>query len=67
MPNGATWGFTPMGALAKKYHFATTSIAKMLRNEKYRGDLLLQKTFISDHLTKKKRSGICGTFNTLGK
>ena len=27
----------------------------VLRNEKYTGNILLQKTFISDHLTKKKR------------
>lgn len=29
-------------------------ISKMLRNEKYIGDLLLQKTFIADHISKKK-------------
>ena len=27
----------------------------VLRNEKYTGNILLQKTFISDHLTKKKK------------
>jgi len=31
-----------------------TGLAKMLRNEKYAGNLLLQKTFIADHLTKRK-------------
>jgi DNA invertase Pin-like site-specific DNA recombinase len=31
------------------------TIAKMLRNEKYAGDLLLQKTFRTDHLTKQTR------------
>jgi len=29
-------------------------IAGIIRNEKYTGDLLLQKTFIADHLTKRK-------------
>ena len=32
-----------------------TAIMSVLRNEKYTGNILLQKTFISDHLTKKKR------------
>lgn len=32
-----------------------TTIMSVLRNEKYTGNILLQKTFISDHLTKKKR------------
>ena len=32
-----------------------TTIMSILRNEKYTGNLLLQKTFISDHLTKAKR------------
>jgi len=31
------------------------TIYSMLRNEKYAGDLLLQKSFIEDHLTKKHR------------
>ena len=31
------------------------TISKMLRNEKYAGDLLLQKTFRTDHLTKQTR------------
>ena len=31
------------------------TIRYILRNERYVGDLLLQKTFISDHLSKKKR------------
>ena len=30
------------------------TIQKMLRNEKYKGDLLLQKTFIVDHISKKQ-------------
>lgn len=29
-------------------------VRRILRNEKYTGDLLLQKTYVSDHLTKKK-------------
>ncbi|HRS65806.1 MAG TPA: recombinase family protein [Spirochaetia bacterium] len=39
---------------SKGWHQDT--IAKMLRNEKYAGDLLLQKTFRTDHLTKQTRS-----------
>jgi site-specific DNA recombinase len=31
-----------------------SSVAKVLCNEKYTGDMLLQKTFVADHLTKKK-------------
>ena len=31
------------------------TISKMLRNEKYAGDLLLQKTFRTDHLSKQTR------------
>jgi DNA invertase Pin-like site-specific DNA recombinase len=31
------------------------AIRKILRNEKYSGDMLLQKTFVLDHLSKKKR------------
>jgi DNA invertase Pin-like site-specific DNA recombinase len=31
------------------------AVMRILRNEKYTGDLLLQKTFVADHLTKKKR------------
>ena len=32
----------------------TMSIYRILRNEKYAGDLLLQKKFVKDHLTKKE-------------
>jgi len=35
--------------------WSRTTIMSVLRNEKYTGNILLQKTFISDHLTKKKR------------
>lgn len=30
------------------------TLRKILRNEKYTGDLILQKTFITDHITKRK-------------
>ena len=36
-------------------HFSESVIAGMLQNEKYVGDLLLQKTFVENHLTKKQR------------
>ena len=39
--------------LEKTWHQST--ISKMLRNEIYAGDLLLQKTFRTDHLTKQMR------------
>ena len=39
--------------LEKTWHQST--IRKMLRNEIYAGDLLLQKTFRTDHLTKQMR------------
>lgn len=32
--------------------WCSTTISSMLQNEKYVGDLLLQKTFVQDHLTK---------------
>ena len=37
----------------------STTIRSMLRNEKYAGDLLLQKSFVTDHITKevKKNKG----------
>jgi len=41
--------------LAEGVGISLTGLSKVLRNEKYAGDLLLQKTFIADHLTKKKR------------
>ncbi|WP_105182402.1 recombinase family protein [Streptococcus suis] len=37
-----------------KSHWNATTIKRMLRNEKYKGDALLQKTFTIDFLTKKK-------------
>lgn len=35
--------------------WSESQVRTMLHNEKYTGNSLLQKTFISDHLTKKKR------------
>lgn len=37
-----------------KSHWNATTIKRMLRNEKYKGDALLQKTYTTDFLTKKK-------------
>jgi DNA invertase Pin-like site-specific DNA recombinase len=41
-------------ALGQKYHFSATAIRQMLRNEKYVGDLLLQKSYVVDHLSKRR-------------
>ena len=50
-----------MGVLAIKkkyrslgYTFSNNGIAGMLRNEKYAGNLLLQKSFKDNHITKRK-------------
>ena len=40
---------------AKKAKWNACTIARMLTNEKYKGDALLQKTFTVDFLTKKKK------------
>ena len=40
------------GAGKEKWH--TSTINKILRNEKYMGDALLQKTYTTDFLTKKR-------------
>ena len=40
--------------LAEGISFAQNGLKGLLRNEKYVGDLLLQKTYVADHLTKKK-------------
>ena len=40
------------GAGKEKWH--TSTINKILRNEKYIGDALLQKTYTTDFLTKKR-------------
>lgn len=39
---------------AGKTHWHTSNISKILRNEKYIGDALLQKTYTIDFLTKKR-------------
>jgi DNA invertase Pin-like site-specific DNA recombinase len=39
--------------------WSENTVAKILRNEKYAGDVLLQKSFIADCVTKKKRVN-CG-------
>jgi DNA invertase Pin-like site-specific DNA recombinase len=38
--------------------FSKNGIAGMLRNEKYQGDMLLQKTFVENHITKRKVKNI---------
>ena len=42
---------TPMGGK----EWSTSSIERILKNEKYKGDALLQKTYTPNYLTKKKR------------
>ena len=37
-----------------KGHWDTTTIPKMLKNEKYKGDTLLQKTYTEDFITGRK-------------
>lgn len=39
----------------KKSRWTTTTIESILTNEKYKGDAILQKTYISDFLTKKAK------------
>jgi len=41
-----------------KEHWDTTTIQKMLKNEKYKGDTMLQKTFTEDFMTGKKSKNI---------
>lgn len=38
---------------ARGEHWGETVISKILRNEKYTGNMLLQKTYQSDHISKK--------------
>ena len=38
-----------------KMTWSTTTVVSILTNEKYKGDALLQKTFCTDFLTKKKK------------
>jgi len=59
-------GLTPIEIAAqlnaegiKNYHgldFKRSNIAKMLRNERYTGNLLLQKTYVDDHIGKKRKT-----------
>lgn len=37
-----------------KNHWDTTTIQKMLKNEKYKGDTMLQKTYAEDYMMGKK-------------
>ena len=39
----------------KKTNWHSSGIALILKNEKYMGDVLLQKTFVTDFLTKKTK------------
>lgn len=39
-------------------HWDTTTIQKMLRNEKYKGDTMLQKTYTEDFMTGKKAKNV---------
>lgn len=41
-----------------KNHWDTTTIQKMLKNEKYKGDTILQKTYTEDFMTGKKSKNI---------
>ncbi len=41
-----------------KEHWDTTTIQKMLKNKKYKGDTMLQKTFTEDFITGKKSKNI---------
>ncbi|MCL2105822.1 MAG: recombinase family protein [Oscillospiraceae bacterium] len=44
--------------LAQGITFSKNGLAGMIRNEKYAGDLLLQKSFTQDHLSKRKVKNI---------
>ena len=39
----------------KKKKWSAATVKNILKNEKYKGDALLQKTYIEDYLTKKRR------------
>lgn len=39
----------------KKKNWTATAVKNILRNEKYKGDALLQKTYTEDYLTKRRR------------
>ncbi|MCL2299407.1 MAG: recombinase family protein, partial [Firmicutes bacterium] len=40
--------------IAQGVRFSVTALRDMLRSEKYAGDLLLQKTYTTDHLSKRR-------------
>jgi len=51
-------GSQAIKTVSGKEHWDTTTIQKMLKNEKYKGDTLLQKTFTEDFMTGKKSKNI---------
>lgn len=57
MPSGIAKRLETMGLLspAGKQRWQTSTVESILRNEKYKGDALLQKTFCVDFLTKKMK------------
>ncbi|MEN6637446.1 MAG: recombinase family protein, partial [Clostridiaceae bacterium] len=57
MPSGIAKRLEAIGTLspAGKQHWQTSTVESILRNEKYKGDALLQKTFCVDFLTKKMK------------
>ena len=57
MPSGIVKRLEAMGTLspAGKQRWQTSTVESILRNEKYKGDALLQKTFCVDFLTKKMK------------
>ena len=50
-----------------KTKWRTSTINKILRNEKYMGDALLQKTYTTDFLTKSVSRTTAPFFNTTSK
>ena len=56
-PHGIAQQLTAEGipSPAKKPKWNACTVARMLANEKYKGEALLQKTFTVDFLTKKKK------------
>ena len=57
MPSSIAKRLEAMGTLspAGKQRWQTSTVESILRNEKYKGDALLQKTFCVDFLTKKMK------------
>ena len=54
---------TPMG----KENWRVSTIMSILQNEKYKGDALLQKTYVADFLTKRVKKN-CGRYrNTISR